>query len=397
MRDSSWGRIALGDTGTWLSGGTPRTTETRFWGGEIPWISASSLKDFVVSDSDRRVTDEGARSGTRLVPPGTVLCVVRGMSLKTEFRIGVAQREVAFGQDCKAIIAHPHVDPDFLAYAMVGRTEEILNLVDEAGHGTGRLSTDLLQALEIDLPPLDVQRNIARTLRSLDAKRVHSGVLATTCLDLAQSLHEQASATPPSREGTFSDFADVGGGGTPSTKVAANWSGPVRWATPTDVTRLSHPYMWETERTLTRAGLAACASPEYPAGSILMTSRATIGAFAVAQQPMAVNQGFVVVQAKEPMARWFIFHEMRSRVDEMLARANGSTFLELSRSSFKSMAVALPSLTVLREFDAKAELLHERATRAIQERVAVERLLRELTPALTSGAAPVGPLEVGAA
>lgn len=163
-----WLELSLGDTGTWLSGGTPATNEPRFWGGDIPWISAASLKDFRLRDSDRRVTRAGSQAGTRLVPQGSVLFVVRGMSLKTEFRVGVAQRELTFGQDCKAIIPKNGIDGTFLALAIRARTRAILGMVDEAGHGTGRLPTDLISRLSIAVPPLSEQRRIVAILGAID-------------------------------------------------------------------------------------------------------------------------------------------------------------------------------------------------------------------------------------
>src|SRR5690606_5506851 len=122
--------------------------------------------------------------------------------------------------------------------------------------------------------------------------------------------------------------ATVAGGGTPSTKVEGYWGGEIAWSTPTDVTALTAPYLFETGRTITAKGLENCASQLYPAQSILMTSRATIGAFALPQMPAAVNQGFIVVLPPTEELRWWLFHEMRSRVEEMISLANGSTFLE---------------------------------------------------------------------
>ncbi|MFD5450681.1 restriction endonuclease subunit S [Streptomyces sp. NPDC003470] len=155
-----WRRVPLAEAGKWLSGGTPSTGNSAYWDGDIPWISAASLKAFRIDRSDRRVTRLGADNGSRLVDKGTVLFVVRGMSLKSEFRIGVTEREVAFGQDCKAIVAAGGIDPHFLAHAVQARTPEILAMVEETSHGTGRLDTERLQELEIGVPPMSEQRRI---------------------------------------------------------------------------------------------------------------------------------------------------------------------------------------------------------------------------------------------
>jgi type I restriction enzyme S subunit len=159
--------VSMADCAEWFSGGTPRTSEESYWGGNIPWISALSLKSPWIDDSDRKVTSLGAENGTRLMPKGTVIFVVRGSSLDTEFRIGLTQREVAFGQDCKALRAKDGIDPAVLFVAIKSRTAEILRLVDHTGHGAGRLATDLLSKVSIILPEGSVSSQAAATLRPL--------------------------------------------------------------------------------------------------------------------------------------------------------------------------------------------------------------------------------------
>jgi type I restriction enzyme S subunit len=89
------------------------------------------------------------------------------MSLKTEVRMGITQREVAFGQDCKALIAAHGINRIFLFFAVAAQKDAILSMVDEAGHGTGRLSTDLLARLEILLPPPAEQQRIVDAIEPL--------------------------------------------------------------------------------------------------------------------------------------------------------------------------------------------------------------------------------------
>ncbi|MFI7225147.1 restriction endonuclease subunit S [Nonomuraea angiospora] len=197
-----WKSLRLRDAGIWLSGGTPSTDEPRFWGGDIPWISAASMKNFYVYDSDRRLTKSGSSAGTRIVGRGSVLFVVRGMSLKKEFRVGVTQRELAFGQDCKAIIPRQDIDGTFLALALKVRTGEILSMVDEAGHGTGRLPTDMVSRLEIGIPPLSEQRRITEILETLDSaiarSQSHAEKLNVTLTGLKRKLLADLTAEPGS-------------------------------------------------------------------------------------------------------------------------------------------------------------------------------------------------------
>jgi type I restriction enzyme S subunit len=186
--ESEWITRLLKDCATWYSGGTPRKSNPDYWGGDIPWISAKSLKNFDIIDSENRVTNEGANNGTKLVPKGTVLFVVRGMSLKSEFRVGITRSEVAFNQDLKALIAANGVHPEFLAYVLKARETEILSLVEEAGHGTGVLPTDRIQNLLVDLPSFIEQERILFTVSKFDNKIQLNRQTNQTLEQMAQAL-----------------------------------------------------------------------------------------------------------------------------------------------------------------------------------------------------------------
>lgn len=187
---NTWRHIPLSQCGEWLSGGTPSKSKSEYWGGDIPWISAKSLHDFYIRDSEDKVTELGAQNGTRLVPANTILFVVRGMSLANEFRIGITKREVTFNQDIKAIIHHDGFDPLFLAYAIRAKSARILGIVDEASHGTRRLSTDQISKVIIPLPPLPIQHRIADILGALDDKIELNRKMNRTLEAMAQALYK---------------------------------------------------------------------------------------------------------------------------------------------------------------------------------------------------------------
>lgn len=245
----------------------------------------------------------------------------------------------------------------------------------------------------VPLPSKDEQRGIAEVLGALDDKIAANTKLAETADALATSTFSKALLDASFSDRTFADLARVSGGGTPSTKVPEYWDGDVPWATPTDVTALHGPYLEETSRTISEAGLAACASELYPAETILMTSRATIGAFALTQVPTAVNQGFIVVQAFDPNLHFWLFHEMRSRIDEFISLANGATFLELSRGNFKKFKVRLAGQDEMRRFNETAKVLHRTARQALQENRTLAATRDALLPQLMSGKLRVKDIE----
>lgn len=242
-----------------------------------------------------------------------------------------------------------------------------------------------VKKLQVPWPRPAEQRAIAEVLGALDDKIVANEKAVKHAVDLADSLFAQTVASTHVLKSTYEEIAEIGGGGTPNTGIERYWGGPIAWSTPTDVTSLNGPYLDTTSRTLTDDGLTACSSPLYPAGSILMTSRATIGAFAIAQVPVAVNQGFIVVNAKDESLQWWVFHDMRSRLGELLSYANGATFLELSRGKFKKLSVRLPSPEQVTRFGETVGALHRVGANLQRGSRHLARTRDELLPLLMSG------------
>ena len=168
---TTWKTRPLSDCGEWVSGGTPSKSVASYWNGDIPWISSKSLKTFDLKDSEDRITQDAVRNGTRLLPKGAVVFVVRGMSLANEFRVGVTTREVAFNQDLRAIIPRSDMDGRFLAQFLKAREPVILGMTDNASHGTKRLPTELIESVQVPVPSLPEQRRIAAILDKAEAIR----------------------------------------------------------------------------------------------------------------------------------------------------------------------------------------------------------------------------------
>lgn len=161
-----WEVLSLGEAGNWLSGGTPSKKNPDYWGGEFPWISAKSI-EFLCRWSEDRITETALEAGAKIAPKGSVLFVVRGMSLASEFRFGLATRELSFNQDLKAIVPTGRVDPALTLLYLASSCPTILDLVDEASHGTKRLETQLLQDLQMVVPKPEIQKQLAPTLWAL--------------------------------------------------------------------------------------------------------------------------------------------------------------------------------------------------------------------------------------
>jgi type I restriction enzyme S subunit len=165
-----WRETTLGDLVDFVSGGTPSKDNAAYWNGAIPWVSAKDMKRLFLDDAEDHITESGLSNGTRLAPAKTVLLLTRGMTLLNDIPICVARRPMAFNQDVKALRPKGQITDSFIPYLLLGNKSRLLNLVDLAGHGTGRLNTDELKSLDVQLPPENEQRAIAHILGTLDDK-----------------------------------------------------------------------------------------------------------------------------------------------------------------------------------------------------------------------------------
>ncbi|MXN74298.1 restriction endonuclease subunit S [Burkholderia sp. 4701] len=164
----AWEETTLGQIVSFHSGGTPSKANPEFWNGSIPWVSAKDMKRLFLEDTEDHITAAAVRGGAKQVPAGTVLMLTRGMTLLNDVPICILRREMSFNQDVKALRPKGNLDGYFLPYLLQGNKQRLLRMVDLAGHGTGRLNTDDLMALDVMLPRPAEQRKIADCLYSLD-------------------------------------------------------------------------------------------------------------------------------------------------------------------------------------------------------------------------------------
>jgi len=168
---SEWQTFQLGEVTKFSSGSTPTKQDPDFWNGEIPWVSAKDMKSFYLSGSEDKITEQALLEGAKIAKKGSVLLLTRGMTLLNDVPICLLRRDCSFNQDVKAIQAgSPALTSEYLPYLLLGHKTSLQSLVDLAGHGTGRLATDLLLSLDVALPSPQEQKAIAHILGTLDDK-----------------------------------------------------------------------------------------------------------------------------------------------------------------------------------------------------------------------------------
>lgn len=145
-------------------------------------------------------------------------------------------------------------------------------------------------------------------------------------------------------EVAIEDVAQVVNGGTPKTKVSEFWGGKVNWITPAEMGSLNDPYLTESRRTLTDAGLKGSSASVVPSKSVILSTRAPIGHLVINTEPMAFNQGCRALVPGEKLNYKYLYYYLYSSVERLNELGSGATFIELPAGKLKSFRIPLPSL-----------------------------------------------------
>lgn len=152
------------------SGGTPSMDKPEYWNGNIPWISAASMRGKYYTQSDRTITSLGLSNGSKLAKKGSLLLLTRGSMLFNKIPIGIAGIDVAFNQDLKNLVVGNISTTEFIYQWFQAKEPQLMNMVVGTGIGAGKLETSDIKDLSISIPTLPEQQKIASFLSAVDEK-----------------------------------------------------------------------------------------------------------------------------------------------------------------------------------------------------------------------------------
>ncbi len=215
--------------------------------------------------------------------------------------------------------------------------------------GTANMSFGIkdLSIVKLLLPPLAEQKRIVDVIEAVDAYVAALESYANAARTArAALLHELLTTnTKGWKETTLGEVADVVGGGTPSTTRAEFWDGDIVWLTPTEVVALDGRRVSDSERKITKQGLANSGARLLPKGTVILTSRASVGFAAVSDCELCTNQGFQSLIPRTQILAEFLLPWVQTNRSEFMARSAGSTFKEISKTNVATMRILLPPLT----------------------------------------------------
>ena len=162
-----WKEYRYTDLATIIGGGTPKTSVSDYWNGEIPWLS---VKDFLpvtkyVYDTEKHISELGLlNSSTKLLEKNDIVISARG----TIGAMAMIPYPMCFNQSCFGLRGNNVVDKNFLYYL----TQTKVNELRKSAHGSvfDTITRETFDNLRCLVPPLQTQQKIGNILSSLDSK-----------------------------------------------------------------------------------------------------------------------------------------------------------------------------------------------------------------------------------
>ena len=241
----------------------------------------------------------------------------------------------------------------FMIFYLSGNSIAKQFYIENTGGTQKFLALGVIRSLKIKFPPDTEQQKIAAFLTAVDNKieqlSKKKALLGEYKKGLMQQIFSQAirfkaddgSDFPDWEEKKLGDVAEIVGGGTPPTAVEKYWNGNIQWFTPTEI---KSKFIVNSKRTITQVGLDTSSAKLLPKGTLLFSSRATVGEVGIAVQECTTNQGFqsfIVNKNNEPE---FLYNWIIKNKKEFIRRASGSTFLEIGKSEIKKIKLHIPGL-----------------------------------------------------
>lgn len=267
------------------------------------------------------------------------------------------------------------IDKSQLCNDYLAHYYKVIKWASSEGSTISRLYNGIICDTEILLPPLEEQAAIAEALSDVDSlisslqkliekeKAIKQGAMQ----ELLTGKKRLPGFSEEWSKQQLGDICNIVNGGTPSTSIAEFWNGKILWCTPTDITSCSTKYIYTTESKITESGLKASSATLLPKGALLLCSRATIGEVRIAGNTICTNQGFKSLVVHQNISNEWLYYMVHVLKSNMLEKAIGSTFLEISKKDLAELDIIVPEFTeqkaiaqVLSDMDSEIEQLEKK-------------------------------------
>jgi len=361
-----------------------KTDKEKWYTGPIPSDYVLKQGDLIIAMTEQA---EGLLGSSALIPRS-------GIYLHNQ-RLGLVQ-----------VRDENKADRRFLYYLFNSKSVRQQIRASASGTKVRHTAPARIADVNVSIPPIPLQRRIADILSAYDDLIENNQRRIKILEEMARSLYREwfvnfrfpghekvplvASPLGNIPQGwevkTVAESFEISGGGTPSRREPSYWGvGTIQWFAPSDLTAVGTMFVDDSPEHITELGLGESSARLFPAYSVMMTSRATIGAIAINTHEACTNQGFITSLPNERVPLYFLFHWLTENVPQFERLASGATFKEISRGVFKTIEFLHPSAPLVRRFESQVEPMAKQML-ALQRQIQNLRRTRGLLlPRLLSG------------
>lgn len=281
-------------------------------------------------------------------------------------------------------------DEDYLYYLVCSplvRDAAIKSMVGSSGRQ--RVQIDVVQNLEIDLPPMREQKKIGALLRSLDDKIELNNKINENLLKQMFALYKNVVSLPYARETSLSTLCDLQEGYVnPAQTCPEYFDGEIKWLRAVDI---NESFIIETSRTLTKTGFESAKKSAvlFNPNTIAISKSGTIGRLGIIADYMCGNRAVINIVPRDKNMLAFIYCFLKNKQREFLNMAVGSVQKNLYISLLEPLAVILPNDEILSNFNVVGISLLNAIHNNCVENVKLEHLRDTLLPRLMSNKSDV--------
>lgn len=167
--DDDWKSNKIGTISRIITGGTPSTTNEKYWNGTIPWMPSGDIHKKYIREVSKTISEDGFyNSSTKWVPKGSILIALAGQG-KTRGTVAISEIDTCINQSIAAIIPEKKVNPYFVFHYLESKYDN-LRLISSGDGGRGGLNKEIISNYSISYPPLEFQVKIAQFLSLIDRR-----------------------------------------------------------------------------------------------------------------------------------------------------------------------------------------------------------------------------------
>ena len=322
------------------------------------------IKNRDLKADDRVVFYGGEYDAQYIVQNGDILIGMDGDFSPCLWKKGKALLNQRVGR----VNANQNTSRVFILYVLVDSLKKIEHKTSSTT--VKHLSHKDVEKIKASLPSLAEQKKIAALFSLIDERiEVQNAIIKeqeVAKTSLIRRLFDRTLRFPEFtdewKEVKLGEVAEIIGGGTPSTTTTNYWNGGIVWFNPSEIGKKK--YVSNSNRTISHQGLSNSGARLLPKGTVLLTTRATIGEIAIANVECTTNQGFQSVITGCEANNEYVYYFLSTQKEYLLRHSSGSTFRETPPSVIRNLPLRLPSLPEQRKI---AALLS-----AVDERLAVE-------------------------